>query len=338
VEARKSIYHRAAKVARAAILAAITISRAWAEVSSSTPDSLDTGTFLDRIFPEISATDLNGVRVWDTAYAGHSSLAGDPVRNTQSVSASVVGTTFGADKQIDNVNLIGVSADISRQTFSSGSGNGSSNDMALTVYGRRTIFDRVNMAFAFGYGWHDVSTHRPFTVPSSLSLDADYHAHDLGGRLEAGYSLITESTESLVPFVAVVGDAYRQPGYSETASNGQSNLGLAYGPGTIDVSHTELGSRYFRYLAPRESWQLSLDANLAWERELSDNPIVLASFQTFPGSSFALHGTRPARDTRLLGLGISARKGGFTLSVRSDGRLGERTTILSGTANIIYQW
>lgn len=306
-----------------------------AQATSETTSSMDTQTFVDRLFAPDTVFNLNGLRVWETVYAGRSNLAGDSRQDTQNVTASVLGTTWGADKQVDSLTLVGASLGLSHQTFSSESGNGGSDDIAVALYGRRTFFDQAYISLAFGYGTHNVSTHRP--IFDDLSFDASYHAHDLGGRLEAGYAFIPDVQSSVAPFFAVVGDAYHQPGYSESSPEVFADYAASFQPSTIGVTHTELGSRYFQYFMA-SNMNISMDTTLAWEHELDDNPLVLASFETEPGSYYILHGTRPAPDTALLGLGFRLARNGFTFGLRSDSRLGNGTTILSGTADITYQW
>jgi uncharacterized protein with beta-barrel porin domain len=311
-----------------------------AETTGSATTSADAqSSFFDRFLPRDEIFDLNGVRTWATAYGGRSSLAGSTAQNTQSVTASVFGTVLGADKQIDDLTLLGASLGLSHQTFSSDSGTGRSDDTAVTLYGRRTFFDAAYISLALGYGWHAVSTDRPITSLGTLSYNASYHAHDIGGRIEGGYSLAFDEKSSLAPFLAFVGDAYNAPAYSETGSNGRSNLAVSYFPSAIGITHTELGARYFRYFTLDDGWYISLDTVAAWERELDDTPLILAAFETSPGSDFALHGMRPARDTALAGLGLRLQTdNGFTFGVRSDARLGVGTTIFSGTADITYRW
>jgi uncharacterized protein with beta-barrel porin domain len=315
----------------------VTLPAMAAQSTSDSTSSMDAQAFIDRLFAPHTVFNLNGVRIWETVYTGRSSLAGDARQNTQDVTASILGTTLGADKQVDNLTLIGASLGLSHQTFSSESGNGESNDVAATLYGRRTFFNQAYVSLALGYGWHDISTHRPVTVLSSFSLDANFHAHDLGGRLEGGYAFVPDNQSSIVPFAAFVGDAYHQPGYNENAPSGYTYFAASFLPSTIGIVHTEFGSRYFRYFIMGDS-TLSLDTTSAWEHELDDNPLVLASFETQPGTYYLLHGTRPAQDTALLGLGFRLAEDGFTFGLRSDSRLGDGTTILSGTADITYQW
>ena len=85
--------------------------------------------------------------------------------------------------------------------------------------------------------------------------------------------------------------------------------------------------------------RLTADGLMAWEHELDENPLVLASFQTAPGANFILRGNNPAHDTALVGAGLrSYPTKGLTFGIRSDVRLGARTTIYSGTADLTYRW
>ena len=310
-----------------------------AQATSGTTATTDTQSSSDWLSLPGQLFDLSGLRVWQTAYAGKSNLAGDDALGTQAVKASILGTTFGADKPIDDLTLVGASLGLSRQTFSSGSGNGRSDDVVLTVYGRRTIFDQAYVAVALGYGWHDLLTSRSITDFGDFSLNARYHATDWGGRFEGGNTFTLDDKSSVAPFLALVGDSYHQPGYGETASNGAPDFGLSYSPTATAIVHTEFGARYYRYFLQNDDWALSLDTIAAWERELDDDPLILASFQTLPGSDFVLRGTRPAQDTALIGAGLRLQsKDGLTFGIRSDARLGEGTTIFSGTLDVTYRW
>jgi len=292
---------------------------------------------------------LSAWRTWSTAFAGRSSLSGDSSTGTQDVTASVTGITVGADIELGNATLAGVALGTSRQTFSSNSSTGGSDDFTVTLYARRYLFDQAYVSGALGYGGHSVGTSRPATDLGFGVLEARYRAWDFGGRLEGGYTF-SLGDNLLSPFGAFVGDSYHQPAYSETAAFyqptygavvifGPSLLGASFAAQSITVTHMEWGSRYGRYFALDGNRTLSLDATMAWERELDDAPFVLASFAALPGSSFAIPGTRPAQDTGLLGLGLRLQSGdGFSFGLRGDARLGVGTTIVSGTADLVYRW
>lgn len=281
---------------------------------------------------------LKGLRFWSSAVAGHSSLEGDPALGTQKVVASVVGLSLGADIQPDSVTLLGASLGLSRQTFSSTGGNGSSKDLTFAIYGRRNLFEKAYVTAAVGYGMHHVETRRSVPLFGTI-LDANYHPDDIGGRLEGGYSFTIGENRLLSPYGAMVADSYRQPGYDESAVAGLPILAASFAAKSIAVTHGELGLRFGQLLALDDRRSLSLDAVAAWEHELDDNPYVIASFQAFPDSSFVVPGTRPDRETALLGAGLRLQRGDrLTFGVRGDSRLGAGTTIVSGTVDITYRW
>jgi uncharacterized protein with beta-barrel porin domain len=283
-----------------------------------------------------SATSL---RAWSTVYTGRSSLAGDAANGTEGVTASVVGTTFGADTQLTERMLLGGSLGFSRQTFSSNSGRGRSDDVLATLYARGSLWGRAYVSLAAGYGWHDINTRRAVVLFGSNVLEAKYRAEDWGGRIEGGYGFSAGAVATLSPFLAFVGDSYHQPNYSEIAVVGSSNTAVAYSANVFGVTHAEFGARYNQYFSLGERQSLSLDTVAAWEHEFDSSPLVLAAFQTAQGSRFQLRGTMPASETALLGVGLRLLDGGrFTFGLRSDGRFGAGTNILSGTADVTYRW
>jgi uncharacterized protein with beta-barrel porin domain len=279
---------------------------------------------------------LGPIRVWQTFFAGRSSLNGDGT--TQHVVASVAGTSFGADSQLGEIALVGGSLGLGHQTFSSGSSYGNSEDVTLTLYASRVLFGNVYASTAVGYGWHRVLTVRPALFTTDI-LTARYHATDFGGRLESGYRFDISDTLALSPYTAFVGDNYNQPAYQEINSDGSTAFAASFASKSTSVTHLELGGRYGQYFKLDDTHGLSADALAAWEHELDDNPYVLASFQRADDQFFYIPGTRPARETALLGLGLRLETDkGLTIGARTDARIGAGTTIMSGTADLTFQW
>ena len=279
---------------------------------------------------------IGPVRIWQTFFAGRSSLDGDGT--SQHVVASVAGTSFGADTQLGDIALVGGSMGLGHQTFSSGSSHGNSEDLTLTLYASRVLFGHVYASTAVGYGWHRVLTVRPALFTADV-LTARYHAKDFGGRIESGYRFDINDNLALSPYGAFVGDNYNQPGYQESNSDGSTAFAASFASKSTSVTHLELGGRYGQYFKLDDGRGLSLDALAAWEHELDDNPYVLASFQRADDLLFYIPGTRPARETALLGAGLRLQTDmGLTVGTRTDARIGAGTTILSGTADITFQW
>jgi len=296
----------------------------------------DEGTFPAGSINPAQLVSLDGWRTWGTVFAVRSSLSGDAKAETQDVTASQVGTALGADRNIASFGLAGGSVSYGQQTFSSGSGQGRSHDLALTLYGRYSALDRVYLTGALSYGWHNIDTSRFIPTFPAISLTAAYQAQDVGGRLEGGYLFTQDEKVILSPFLAFAGDAFHQPAYAET---GLPVFAASFAAKTIAVTHLELGSRYVRFFSLDDGGSISLDTLAGWEYELDDNPYVLAAFQTAPDAQFPVYGARPAKNTALLGAGLRWQTVmGISLGARGDARLGAGTTIASATADLTYQW
>jgi uncharacterized protein with beta-barrel porin domain len=280
-------------------------------------------------------TELGAWRVWDAVFAGRSDLAGNSRAGTQGVDASLFGTAIGADKTFDDQGLAGGSISIDQQSFSSGPGRGRSHDVTLTAYGRHKFFDQAYVIGSFSYGWHNIDTSRIVSGFANDPLTASYQARDIGGRIESGYSFTLADIGVVSPYAAIVGDAFRQPAYGET---GRADFAAIFSAKTMDLGHIELGSRYARIFALDGDQSLSLDAVMAWEYEMDNNPYILAAFQTAPDTKFPVYGADPAKSTASMGTGVRFKAGDFTFGARGDARLGAGTTIFSGTADLTFQW
>ncbi len=284
--------------------------------------------------------DSGNIRVWGSAFAGRSSIEGNPKEDTQSVVASIVGMTIGADTQMKDGSLLGLSIGRSHQTFSSNTGNGfgKSDDVTLTAYARQPLWGAAYIAEALGFGWHKVATHRTVTVFDTDVLEAEFEAHDVGGRFEGGYNFQSPNRGVISPFAAIVGDSYAQPAYGEVAVSGLPTYAVSYAANTIGTSHIELGTRYYDAFVVNPA-VLNLDVVMAWQHDLNNNPLVIAAFQTLPGTNFVLRGTSPSIDSLLFGLGTRLQIGdSLTFGARGDTRLGSRTTIISGSLDFTYRW
>jgi uncharacterized protein with beta-barrel porin domain len=277
-------------------------------------------------------------RGWSSLFAGRSLIGADAATGTPAVTASVTGLTLGSDTLLDDDTLVGASLSASRQTFSSGTGLGVSDDRAIALYGRHRLFGQAYLSEALGYGWHNIDTSRSVRLGGLTVLQASLQAEDAGGRVEAGYAFGLDGARTLSPYVALVGDAYSPPAYREKVAQGSPRFAAAFAAATIGIVHGELGVHY------EDGWRLaegglSLEALGAWEQELTDNPFVLTAFLADPAVRFQARGARPAVSTALAGLGLRyTTDSKVSFGLRGDTRLGSRTTIFSGTLDITFNW
>lgn len=274
------------------------------------------------------------LRVWGSVYGGHAGLSANAISGAASLSASAVGGAAGVESQFDDGTRLGISLGGGHQDFTSGNGVGNSNDVMLGAYGRTNILDQAYVAAAVAYGWHDIATTRIVTISGTDVLAARFDAHEIGGRVEAGYRL--DSPLNVTPFIAFAGDAFAAPAYAESAASGSSTFALGYGHRVTDTAHSELGLRLGQ---PLGDSGISLGAMAAWAHGLDGSPVSVAAFQGLSGSAFQVTGTRVAVDTALLGLDLGGQTGsGLSYGVSVNGQVGRGTTVLTGSGNLSFRW
>lgn len=185
------------------------------------------------------------VGIWGSVYGSHGNLSADPVSGASALSAGAAGFAAGVERQMADDATAGLSIGVGRNTFSSGNGKGSSDDIMLAAYGRYAP-GRGYLSGAIGYGWHDLTITRTVTVAGTDVLAGKPEAHEWAGRVEAGYGFDLGAQYRLTPFAAFEGESASVPGYTETAVSGSANFALSYAAHSGDIAHLELGSRLGR--------------------------------------------------------------------------------------------
>jgi autotransporter-associated beta strand protein len=287
--------------------------------------------------PHRAQLDIGETRVWGGAYGGHVSLSADAASGAAGLSASNVGLIGGADMQLGDGILAGVTLDWGRQNFNSGNGTGLSTDYAFGLYGRADQGPAYVTA-AFGYGWHQITTLRVVTVSGTDVLQGKQNADDFGGRIEAGWRMALDDTYTIAPYGAFAGESFESPAYAETALAGASTFALSYAAHTSTLGRSELGAHLDRSY-DLANGALSADIKAAWAHQLGDLPFAQANFENLATASFQVLGVRPARDMALLGADIELQyRSGLFLGLKGEGQFGAGTTILEGMGNLGLRW
>jgi len=277
------------------------------------------------------------MRVWGAAYGGHVGLSGNSTSGAASLSSNNVGMIGGADLQVGDGVVAGITLGLGRQQVHSGNGSGDSNDVLFGLYGRADA-GAAYLAASFGLGWHQIKTLRVVTVSGTDVLQGKQDANDYGGRIEAGWRLAMDGNTNLVPYGAFAGESFESPAYAETALSGASTFALSYAAQTTALGRSELGARLDRHYG-LEQGSLTAELHAAWAHQLDDQPFIQASFQNLPGTAFQVAGIGPGRDTVLLGLDLEVRNNsGLFFGVRGEGQFGAGTTIVEGLGNFGWRW
>jgi fibronectin-binding autotransporter adhesin len=276
-------------------------------------------------------------RVWGGAYGGHVGLSADVTSGAASLSASNVGLIGGADMQLGDNILAGVTVDWGRQHFNSGNGSGVSTDYAFGLYGRADM-DAAYVTAAFGYGWHQIATLRVITIAGTDVLQGKQNADDFGGRIEAGWRMALDDIYTLAPYGAFAGERFESPAYAETAIAGASTFALSYAAHTSTLGRSELGAHLDRSYDLGDGG-LTADIEAAWAHQLDDQPFTQANFENLATASFQVLGVRPTRDMALLGADIELQyRSGLFLGLKGEGLFGAGTTMVEGLGTFGLRW
>ncbi|HZQ40040.1 MAG TPA: autotransporter outer membrane beta-barrel domain-containing protein, partial [Rhizomicrobium sp.] len=277
------------------------------------------------------------MRVWGSAYGGHIGLSADPVSGAASLSASNVGMVGGVDMRLRDGLLLGATLGWGGQHFRSDNGTGTSDDVAIGIYGRHED-GALYVSAALGYGWHHIKTLRTLTVSGTDVLQGVQDATDFGGRLETGWHFALDEISAITPYAAFVGDSVESPHYAETAVSGASTFALSVAPHTDALGRMEAGARLSRDYT-LEDGTLTGGLQAAWAHQINDVPLTQASFLGLSGANFLVTGVRPARDAALLGAALEMRqRSGFFFGVRGESLLGSGTTTVEGMGELGWHW
>ena len=294
--------------------------------------------------PDAAQLDAGDIRVWGTALGGKSNFSANSVSGAPKVSSGLVQVALGFENQLSRAVLLGLSVAGGTENFSAGgNGKGRSTDLNVALYGQLRFGSlsplyHTYVSGAVTFGKRQVRTTRALTLSGTDTLNGKFGGHDIGGRVEAGYDWPLRKLITLTPFAAYVRDSFHAPAYGETASTGNVAMGLRYAAADVTSARAELGARLARDFVWNTN-SLMLDGSLAWAHRMDGDALTSAAFQSLPGSSFAIAGVRPAKESGLLGLGAHVTSaGGFSYGVHVDGQLGQGTRAISGLASLGWRW
>jgi autotransporter-associated beta strand protein len=287
--------------------------------------------------PHRAQLDGGETRVWGAGFGGHVGLSADAATGAAALSASNAGLIGGADLQLADHLLAGVTLGWGREHFNSGNGSGTSTDYAVGLYGRADM-DEAYVTAAFGYSWHQIETLRVITVSGTDALQGKQNADDYGGRIEAGWRVALDDAYAIAPYAAFAGESFASPAYAEIALSGSPSFALSYAAHTGTLGRSELGAHLDRSYALGNGG-LTADIKAAWAHQLDDRPFTQASFESLPTAGFQVLGVRPTRDAALLGADLELQyASGLFLGLKGEGQFGAGTTIVEGLGSFGLRW
>ena len=271
--------------------------------------------------------------VWATAVGGNGRLDGDPDgAGMHQLTSDIFGAASGFDMRVGPGATLGVAVAGGRAQWSlaQGLGNAHSDYFELGANGE-VHAARAYLSGALAYGWHAISTTR--TVFASDTLAASFHAHDLGGRIEAGLHL-----GALSPYGALQTQRVTMPGFAESDA-GAGSYGLAFAGRSFTDTSAEAGLRLDATVPAGDGNSLGIRLRAAYVRDWTDNPVLGASFVSLPGASFNVAGAAPARNSAATSSALEYHVGSLgTFFAKFDGAFASNAQTYKGSFGLRFDW
>lgn len=247
------------------------------------------------------------------------------------------GVIGGFDRQITPSFLAGFSFGYSSTDadFRRHAGKGSIDAYEGAFYGSYAS-GRLRLDGLLGYGRLNLESERSIGFGGlSRQAKAEYDGDRFTGALEGGYAFdLGWSTAE--PLLALRYTFLRQGGFSET---GAQSIGLTAAGQSASSLLGSIGLRLTREFAFGDG-RFAIEARGRWQHEFVDDAVGLdTAFIGAPAASFSVRGPRVARDSAILGVGLSARAGrNLTLFADYDVRLNRDAAAHAVTAGLRASW
>ncbi|MBK5961342.1 hypothetical protein CCR97_24510 [Rhodoplanes elegans] len=274
--------------------------------------------------------------VWGAAFGGNGRVDGDAATGSHDLDTRVFGIAAGADYRVSPDAVLGFAlAGGGTRWTTAGLGDGKTDTAQAGLYGSQK-FGPAFVSAALAYAWHDATTTRMVSVAGE-TLEGRFHPQVFGARLEAGWRFGGPAL-GLTPYAAGQVQAFRMPGFAETATAGAGSFALAYAGETVTAPRSELGA-WADARTPTRLGELILRGRAAWAHYYETDRRLTPTFQALPTASFVVAGAAPDADLALLSAAAELRLAtGVTLIGKADGELGAHTRALAGTGTLRVTW
>ena len=273
--------------------------------------------------------------VWAAAYGGNSVTDGDEGVGSADLSISNRGLAAGLNYSMGEKSVVGVAIGFGTTDFSlsEGSGSGGSEDVMISLYGRKA-WDRTYLQAAIAFGRGDVEIRRTLGVAGEDRLVGDTTAANFAAHVEAGYSI-----GRFTPFIGLRAQTVKTFGFSETAEAGSSSYALQYDAHTHRSLRSELGVAVSWPADPAQASGAAFGLRAAWQHELAENDPANRSFISLPDATFPISGAVRDKDTLVLQANVSiASNNGFYLDGAVGQEFGSNLRDLNGSLKVGYRW
>jgi len=272
---------------------------------------------------------------WISGYGSQARTEGDAGTGSHTASSSAYGVALGFERDVGPNTMVGAAVSTGGTSFGleNDLGSGKSAMVQAALYARAS-FENAYIAAAVAAGYHRVSLDRTLTFAGTDHFSAEYDATNIAGEIEAGYRF-----GWFTPFVALRGQAFSTPAYSEVTESGASTFALDYDANVATSLRTEIGARGDWSTDLEDGGTVNLYASAAWAHTIRDGDDLTATFQSMPGSPFVVAGAKPSADSLIASAGAElVTADGVSLGTSFQGQVSSNTLTYGATATLSYSW
>jgi uncharacterized protein with beta-barrel porin domain len=280
-------------------------------------------------------------RIWTGGFGGVQSFNGDASVGSADARTAAAGGAMGFDYQVDPTRLVGVAVGGSESHFSVPD-RATSGDLLgghVGAYGVAT-WGALYAAGVLSYSRFDNDVRRTIAGVGPSETPTGRFASDLlGARLELGRSYALPWV-NVTPFAAVQTSTLWERGFSESSSAGAlpGILGLTYQSQSATSLPTFLGVQLdTRLTLYNMVWSPFM--RTAWVHEFRPNRSLAASFESVPGTLFAVDGARAWSDALKVNAGSRLAINQYaSLFASFDGEFANSGHSYAGRGGIRFSW
>lgn len=272
---------------------------------------------------------------WLRGYGLAGRIGGDA--NAGSADYRAGGAIGGFDRQVTPSLLLGLSLGLSTTDadFRQFAGKGSIKTYEAALYGSYGS-GPLRLDGILGFAHLDIESKRSISFGGpSRQAEAEYGAKRFTGAIEAAYA-VDLGWSTIEPLAGLRYTYLRQEGFAET---GAGSIGLTADGQAAASLLGSIGLRLARQL-DLGAHRVAIEARGRWQHEFLDDAMVLdTAFIGSPGASFAVQGAQVARDSAILGVGLSTRASrNLVLFADYDVQLNADATAHAVTAGLRATW
>jgi uncharacterized protein with beta-barrel porin domain len=287
----------------------------------------------------IARSHKDSLTLWSAFHGVRNTTDADLSLGTHKTNASDVGGAVGFDySPPSSSGSLGMAFGLSNVAWDLASDTGKGHAIAHNFgayYSRK--FGPNYFSAAFSYGLYYVTTDRTLVLGGTNVYEAQFDARNIAGRFEFGRAFAV-GEDLLTPYLMFQAQDLGTPDYFESTLAGSPAYALSYTRKQHFDYLSELGAGWNTIVDRGAGTLTDLHARLAWMHDYATGIDNTATFSSYSGASFTVHGAPPPHDAGHVQLGVEHDFDQLAFTLNAEGILSGTTQNYGGTAGLSYRW